>query len=377
MFNFRFAIVSDLHISLPQKIWNHPSRFHLIEVSIPALERVFEHLETLSLDFVLLPGDLTQHGEPENHLWLRQRLSCLSFPAYVIPGNHDIPYLYPDDRAIASEDFPQYYRDFGYQNTDRLYYTQEILAGVQLIALNSNQFDETGKQLGCLDEEQLIWLESILPQLKDKLILVTIHHNVIEHLPGQSQHELGQRYMLDNANALLEILQKHNIKFIFTGHLHVQDIAEWNGIYEITTGSLVSYPHPYRVLEFKTNNEEELELDIISYRIESVPDWENLGEISREWMGDRSFPFMMRLLTAPPLNLPEAEAKEIAPHLRYFWANVADGDASFDFPDFPPLVRKYFQEFSAIDLQGKPKAIDNRATLKIRRSNVHNFAKID
>jgi predicted phosphodiesterase len=359
--------VSDLHISLPQKIWDHPSRFHLIEVSIPALERVFEHLETLSLDFVLLPGDLTQHGEPENHLWLRQRLSRLSFPAYVIPGNHDIPYLYPDDRTIASEDFPQYYRDFGYQNTDRLYYTQEILAGVQLIALNSNQFDETGKQLGCLDKEQLVWLESILPQLKDKLILVMIHHNVVEHLPGQSQHELGQRYMLDNANALLEILQKHNIKFIFTGHLHVQDIAEWNGIYEITTGSLVSYPHPYRVLEFKTNSiREELELDVASYRVESVPDWENLGEISREWMGDRSFPFMMRLLTAPPLNLPEAEAKKIAPHLRYFWANVADGDASFDFPDFPPLVRKYFQEFSAIDPQGKLRAIDNRATLKIR-----------
>jgi len=32
--NFRFAVVSDLHIALPHTIWNHPSRFHLVEVSI-------------------------------------------------------------------------------------------------------------------------------------------------------------------------------------------------------------------------------------------------------------------------------------------------------------------------------------------------------
>jgi 3',5'-cyclic AMP phosphodiesterase CpdA len=368
MVNFRFAIVSDLHISLPHKIWDHPSRFHLVEVSIPALEQTIAHLETLSLDFVLFPGDLTQHGESENHLWLQQRLSRLPFPVYVVPGNHDLPYLFPDDRAINIEDFPKYYRQFGYQNCDRLYYTQEIIAGVQLIALNSNQFDANGNQLGCLDEVQLLWLESTLSQLQDKLILVMIHHNVIEHLPGQSRHELGQRYMLDNAKSLLKILQQYGVKFIFTGHLHVQDIAEWKGIYEITTGSLVSYPHPYRVLEYNTNNRGEGELKVTSHRVESVPDWENLAEISREWMGDRSFPFMMRLLTASPLNLPESEAKEIAPYLRYFWANVADGDSYFNFPDFPPLVRKYFRKFSAIDRQGQPRLIDNQTTIRLTLS---------
>jgi len=33
-------------------IWNHPSRFHLVEVSIPALEIVLEHLEQQKLDFL-------------------------------------------------------------------------------------------------------------------------------------------------------------------------------------------------------------------------------------------------------------------------------------------------------------------------------------
>ena len=69
-YKFRFAIVSDLHIALPHTIWQHPSRFHLVEVSIHALESVLEHLTQLELDFLLIPGDLTQHGEAENHSWL-------------------------------------------------------------------------------------------------------------------------------------------------------------------------------------------------------------------------------------------------------------------------------------------------------------------
>jgi UDP-2,3-diacylglucosamine pyrophosphatase LpxH len=363
MLNFRFAIVSDLHIGLPQTIPDSPYRFHLIEVSIPALEAALAHLITLDLDFLLLTGDLTQHGEVANHLWLQERLSRLPFPVYVIPGNHDVPNLLANDKSIGFADFPHYYRQFGYQNPNQLYYTQEIYSGVQLIALNSNQFDATGRQLGCLDQEQLLWLESVLPQLKDQLVLVAIHHNVIEHLPGQAEHELGRRYMLDNAKELLEILQKHQVKLIFTGHLHVQDLAEWNGIYEITTGSLVSYPHPYRVLEIRTDEAGKRELSIESHRVRSLPEWENLAELSREWMGERSFPFMMALLTGSPLNLPEAEAKELAPQLRYFWATIADGDGCFDFPDFPPLVREYFQQFGAINGRGQPRSIDNQAVL--------------
>jgi 3',5'-cyclic AMP phosphodiesterase CpdA len=362
---YRFAIVSDPHIGLPHTIWDHPSRFHLVEVSIPAFELILENLERLNLDFLLIPGDLTQHGEPENHQWLQKRLQSLPFPAYVVPGNHDVPHLLPTSKSIGWQDFPYYYRQFGYQNPHQLYYTTEIAPGVQLISLNSNQFDAQGKQLGCLDNDQLAWLEQVFPEVQDKLILVMIHHNVIEHLPGQADHELGKRYMLDNAPILLKMLSAFGVKLIFTGHLHVQDIAHQEGIYEITTGSLVSYPHPYRVLELHLKDNKHWELKIESYRVESIPGWENLSHISKQWMGDRSYPFMMRLLTGHPLCLPIRKAAKLAPQLRYFWADIAAGDAIFDFPEFPPLARHYFRQFSAINHQGIPTLIDNQAKLII------------
>lgn len=360
--NFRFAIVSDLHIALPHTIWDHPSRFHLVEVSIPALEIVLDHLAQQKIDFLLLPGDLTQHGEPENHAWLQERLQRLPFPAYVIPGNHDVPNLLADGHSIALDHFPRYYGKFGYNNPEQLYYTCEVLPGVRLIGLNSNFFNQQGQQIGRLDDIQLEWLREVLATTDD-LVLVMVHHNVLEHLPNQSRHQLGRRYMLENAAELLKVLREFGVQLVFTGHLHVQDIAYYDSVYDITTGSLVSYPHPYRVLQFHQDQQGRSWLEIESHRVQSVPNFPVLQQMSRQWMGDRSLPFMLKLLTQPPLNLPQAEAEKLAPSLRNFWADIANGDALFDFPDFPNAARRYFKKYSAIAADGKPAMIDNNTTL--------------
>ncbi|MDB9317875.1 metallophosphoesterase family protein [Nodularia spumigena] len=360
--NFRFAVVSDLHIALPHTIWDHPSRFHLVEVSIPAFESAIEHLTQLNLDFLLLPGDLTQHSEPENHLWLQERLAKLPFPTYVVPGNHDVPVVIANEQSIGFADFPHYYRKFGYENPQQLYYTHQLLPGVRLIGLNSNFFNEDGEQVGRLDAEQLKWLEEVLAAAGDELVLVMVHHNVVEHLPEQSRHPLGKRYMLENSPQLLEILRRYGVKLVFTGHLHIQDVACSQGVYDITTGSLVSYPHPYRVFEFQQDNYGREWLQILSYRVETVADFPNLQHFSRQWMGDRSFPFLVKLLTQYPLNLPLADAENLAIGLRDFWANIADGDALLDYPHFPAAVRRHIQTYGAI-ASGIPTLIDNNSTL--------------
>lgn len=364
MFSCRFAIISDLHIALPVTIESHPQRFHLVEVSIPALEYVLARLPP-DLDFLLLPGDLTQDGEPENHAWLADRLAQLPYPVYVVPGNHDILAREQLSQNIGLADFPIYYQKFGYDHLQQPYYTCNLVPGLRLIGLNSIAFDDEGNQIsmGRLDEAQLIWLRGILANLAGETAIVMVHHNVVEHLPGQSQHGLGRRYMLENAAELLNLLQAAGVKLVFTGHLHVQDIAQHQDIYEITTGSIVSYPHPYRVLRFEQDGEGKQRLHIESGRVAAVAGWTDLPHLSREWMGDRSIPFMLKLLTSPPLSLPLAQAESIAPHLRYFWADVASGDAQFNFPQLPPPARRYLERFSAIDPDGKPASIDNNTTL--------------
>jgi hypothetical protein len=146
----------------------------------------------------------------------------------------------------------------------------------------------------------------------------------------------------------------------------VQDIAQQHGLYEITTGSLVSYPHPYRILEFQQTERGEAYLRIESAHVTQVPDWPDLLHHSREWMGDRSLPFMLKLLTQPPLNVPVEQAEQFAPDLRYFWADIAQGDSLFDFPHFPAAIQEFLASFGAVCSEGKPRPIDNFATLRLR-----------
>ncbi len=351
--NFRFAIASDLHIGLPHTIWNHPSRFHLIEVSIPAFEKVLAHVSQLDIDFLLLPGDLVQHGERENHEWLRDRLTQLPFPVYVIPGNHDFVTPQADETRIAPEDFPKLYAKFGYGNAadGQCDYSVSPLPGLRLIGLNSNQFDRDGSIIGRLRKAQLDWLDGELAAAKDERVFIMIHHNVIEHMPGQAQHPLGHKYILRNAPRLRALLKQHNVSLLFTGHLHVQDVSRDGDLHEITTGSLVSYPHPYRVLQFQEENGV-AHLRYESFRVSGVDDSEDYADLqgySRQWMGDRSQRFMENLLAAPPVGLPLETAVALAPSLREFWADIAEGDRTFDFPQLPEHVKPYFEAFGATE----------------------------
>ncbi|MCS6781768.1 MAG: metallophosphoesterase [Gloeomargarita sp. SKYBB_i_bin120] len=334
----RFAVLSDPHVTTLETFRYYPHRLHRLEYSIPVLEAALERLSRYELDFLLIPGDLTQHGEPANHTWLSKRLNCLPFPCYVIPGNHDIP---PDPGAIAPADFPEYYRQQGYRHTDQLYYAQEILPGVGLIGLNSNQFDAQGELFGQIDPEQWEWLETVLRDCCWRHTLVMVHHNVCEHIPHQSQSVLGRRYLLENRRELRQLLTHYGIRVVFTGHLHVQDIAEEDGFFDVTTGSLAAYPHAYRLVTWY-----EREMHITTERVTAIPEAPHLLADARAWMERRSPQFMAHLLTHPPLNLPPEQAQELAPRLAHFWPDIAWGDAYFEFPDLPSPVREFFEACS-------------------------------
>jgi hypothetical protein len=362
---FRFAVISDPHIARPETIPDTLHRFHLVEVSIPGIEQIFDHLSQLDLDFLLLPGDLTQHGEWVNHQWLIDRLQRLPYPAYVVPGNHDVIARDADDCTIGLQDFPRLYQDFGYSDGKTLYYQHQVLPGVRLIGLNSNAFEPDGCQIGVgyLDEEQLAWLDDLLPRCQDDLVLVMLHHNVLEHLPGQAKSPLGQRYMVHNHQALIRRLEAAQVPLLFTGHFHVQDIARRGNLCEILTGSLVSYPHPYRVVEIEHHTDGGLTVDVNSHRLQSVAPWPDLQTMSHQWMCDRAAGFMVKFLTSPPLNLPLAEAEAIAPSLRHFWATIAAGDAQFDFSHLSPDIRRVMEAFNAVGEDGQQPQLDNQARL--------------
>lgn len=364
---FQFAIISDPHVTLPHTNRAYPNQFHWVEASIPALEQILETLAAEPLDFLLLPGDLTQHGERDNHHWLVNRLSQLPFPVYVVPGNHDVITAKGCDHTISLPEFADLYGAFGYGQGEQPYYHQELVPGVHLVGLNSIAFDQQGQQLqvGYIDEMQLQWLADTLGALRGEWVIAMVHHNVLEHMPGQATHPMGQRYIIQNRGALIDCLKAGQVRLVLTGHLHVQDVTELDDLWAVTTGSLVSYPHPYRRVSVVPAETGALQVQITTERVQSLPGWPTLQDTSRQLMADRSGQFMGRFLSCPPLSLPSPQAVELAPVISEFWASIAAGDGVIDYPQLPAAVRRYLQSFGAMDSQGNYRAIDNQATLTL------------
>ncbi|NPV38481.1 MAG: metallophosphoesterase [Brevinematales bacterium] len=248
----------------------------LLRESPQLLDAWIADVMKLDIQFVLIPGDLTKDGEMVNHLGVRNALRKLrdTHPnrprIFVVPGNHDLnnpeAYRYIEDRTepvdfLSSEDFASFYEDFGYRDAfsrdpSSLSYAVTITSNLWLVALDST-INESNRMLkhpvteGRLKPQTLSWLQTIATkaQKEGATILLMMHHGLFEHWPGQ--RKLHPEYLLNNRRDLASLMSRYGIRAVFTGHYHSQDITasavNKQTLFDIETGSLVSYPSPYRL----------------------------------------------------------------------------------------------------------------------------------
>ena len=199
---------------------------------------------------------------------------------YVTHGNHDI--LNPNAVSftgdttspvdyVTPKQFKDIYKDFGYKEAiakdpKSLSYVVEPTDDIRIIVMDSvlydtNISDNYPKTGGSFSTERLNW---ILKQIEDakkknKLIIGMTHHGVVQHFGVQEQ--FFKDYLVDNWETVSNQLADAGLNIVFTGHFHAQDAvskttSSGNQIYDIETGSLVTYPAPYREVEIKDNKME-------------------------------------------------------------------------------------------------------------------------
>jgi len=94
---FLVAQVSDLHIKAGGK------RSYRIVDTAGMLRACVAHMLALPqpLDVVVFTGDLVDFGRPEEYATLRELISPLKMPVYLLPGNHD-------ERTAMRNAFPEH-----------------------------------------------------------------------------------------------------------------------------------------------------------------------------------------------------------------------------------------------------------------------------
>lgn len=81
-------------------------------------------------------------------------------------------------------------------------------------------------------------------------IVTMMHHGIVEHWKWQGK--VMKDYLIDDWKSHAREFGKLGLRVVFTGHFHAQDIAAFGKgnrcIYDVETGSTVSFPQPVRIV---------------------------------------------------------------------------------------------------------------------------------
>lgn len=201
------AQISDTHLLPPT------SDLPAAQLRADCLERCVTAINRASPDVVILTGDTTQHGQPDEYAWLRELLAPLKAPLYMVPGNRDDN----DELRRAFSD-----ATFLPQAGPFLHYAIEDF-DTRLVAIDSTL---SGERKGRFCEQRQAWLEATLAAQPERPALLFIHHppfDVGDHYTGGYRHA-------QEALALQAIVARHSqVVGLLCGHVHWPVAREWAG----------------------------------------------------------------------------------------------------------------------------------------------------
>jgi Icc protein len=162
-------------------------------------------------DALLVSGDLTQNGTPQEYGRLRELLAPLDLEPRVLPGNHDL-------RAPMRQ-------AFGLPGARG----EPVSHAVDLGPLRLVCLDTTipGAEAGALDEGRIEWLEATLGEQREQPTVLAMHHPPLRtETPGFERIGLAA----EARTALAGVLVRHpQVLRVVAGHVHRTIVAELGG----------------------------------------------------------------------------------------------------------------------------------------------------
>jgi 3',5'-cyclic AMP phosphodiesterase CpdA len=204
-----------------------------------------------------------------------RKLQAAGIQVFVVPGNHDVnnphAFRYASEKEIpvpnvSPELFSWIYRHCGYgqavaRDPHSLSYVAEPAKGLWLIAMDSCRYDDheangTPATEGRFTPQTLDWVLKMirLGKARGKQLIGMMHHGAVEHYAGQSV--LFPEYVVAGWESVSKQLAEAGLEVVFTGHYHANDVTRrtmegGSSLLDIETGSLVTFPNPFRVVTLR------------------------------------------------------------------------------------------------------------------------------
>lgn len=262
----------------------------MLEESGSILDAALQMVREDAPDILVVSGDLTKDGEKLGHEQLAERFQTIEdetdTEVFVINGNHDV-FNYEDSctfenglkesaETTTADNFRQIYANFGYNGDyEAEYFTNpnhgagEIagelsyavdLGNFTLVAVDSGRYSPdagTGYDsnehitAGRVDDDLLPWVveKTREAEAEGDTVIGIMHHGLVPHFSMEDQ--ILSEYVVDNWRDTATAFADAGMRYIFTGHMHANDISQFtsnagNTITDLETGSLASWMSPVR-----------------------------------------------------------------------------------------------------------------------------------
>ena len=296
----KIVVLSDPHVMAPQLLVSDGTAWQNFLNNSRKLEdysrELFDELMTRIADdikpeLLLITGDMAKDGERLSHEYVVTKLDELrakGIQTLVIPGNHDRgandnAVYYDGDNTTPAEvctdqTFATLYAQYGYGDSSErdplsLSYACEPIRGLVIIGIDSGTD-------GSVTAATLQWVsqQAAKAQADGKWVMAMMHHPLEPHFL-EADKFINTVAVTDYENVRNQLADA-GISILFTGHFHTSDILkDYNAditkeIYDISTGSLASFPCDYRILTLDWKNSQ---LDIETAHISELSGHDNFA----------------------------------------------------------------------------------------------------
>jgi 3',5'-cyclic AMP phosphodiesterase CpdA len=231
-----FAQLSDPHLSSLEHVrardllnkralgylsWRRKRRFEHRPEVLAALQR---DLSGIELDQLLVTGDLTHIGLPQEFEQARQWLQQLGDPREValVPGNHDACVAAPWQTTFALwQEYMAADDDSGAPVSATRFPTLRVRGSIAFIGLSTACPKPPLMATGTVDEGQLSRLPALLEETGRQGLFRVVY---LHHCPLQGQEKWRKR--LTNAGQVQELLVQHGAELALHGHGHREHYNE-------------------------------------------------------------------------------------------------------------------------------------------------------
>ena len=235
--NIKFVQITDAHMAKNS------------EYSQKVLKATVKDINKQSdIAFVVFTGDNINYAEEEDLKIFAKIVKKLNVPYYIVIGNHDVYKA----NGMSKTHYLQIMRESNHlirQKTPNYKFTKN---GYVFLIVDGAKEVIPGPA-GYFKKDTLAWLDKTLSRNKKKTVVI-FQHFPIEYPDGASGRLKTHRtYKVESYK---EIIDNHNnILAIISGHLHTNGENMKNGIYHISSPSLLAMPHSYKIIDIVTTKD--------------------------------------------------------------------------------------------------------------------------